>query len=61
MTRYELLRSGVDNAYMEWVIRPYGFGRAVHYVHYRYLKHKLDSMPLREAEKLEVLPRRRFL
>jgi hypothetical protein len=62
MTRYELLKSETDNAYTEWLIKPRGFGRAVCYLVYRHLRHKLGLMPLCEAEKeLEALPRRRFL
>jgi hypothetical protein len=62
MTTYELLKSEVDNAYIEWLIRPYGFGRAVHYLRYLYLKHKLDLTPLYKAEKeLRYFLKRRFL
>jgi hypothetical protein len=57
MTRYELLNGKVDAAYAAWRIRPYGFGSVVYYLRYVYLKHKLYSMPLYEAE-LEVSPRR---
>jgi hypothetical protein len=62
MTKYALLQSEVENARIKWSVRPYGFMRVVRYVRYRYLKHRLDSMPLYEAEiELEVFPRRRFL
>jgi hypothetical protein len=57
MTKHELLRSKVDNAGVEWLIRPHGFGRVIRYFHYVYLRHKLYSMPLYEAEKtLKVIP-----
>jgi hypothetical protein len=51
VTKYELLKYKVDEAYTEWLRRPYGLGRAVHYLRYLYLKHKLDFTPVCEAEK----------
>jgi hypothetical protein len=60
MTKYELLKNEVDEAFTEWLIQPYGFGRVVRYLRYRYLKHKLDFTPICEAErKIAVMPRRR--
>jgi hypothetical protein len=51
MTKYELLKGAVDSAYTAWRTRPYGFGKAVRYLRYMYLKHKLDSLPFYAAEK----------
>jgi hypothetical protein len=51
VTRYESLRSKVIKAHWDYLIRPCGLGKAVCYLRYLRLKHKLDVMPSCEAEK----------